>query len=194
MNVEQDGSLSFGFTDLREEFRDDVPDQVQFQHFSFDANVAAAYALEMKHHVRFARPGKLQDVEGLPYPRLARIEDATKKEQEFCLDDREEADLVLQHMGWASAWAHIIMCAEILFDTKVVDYELSVDPDCGHSVRSTFVIRPHINPDDWTFDERRNRSDMLHRFIRLANNEIYMMTCVTVIYTGEEEPPEQEQE
>lgn len=109
------------------------------------------------------------------------------------LTEKEEADLVLQHMGWVSAWAYIVACAEILFDTRDIDYDLSVDPEYGHDARSSFVIRPHIKSDDWPFEKIRDREDMLHRFIELANKEIHMMTRVSVFYDADPEPPKQEQ-
>jgi len=180
MNIEQDGHLGLGIIDLNEEFRDEVPDPILFRHFGPDANIAAAYALAVGNVVRFAMPGRLQEVQGLPYHRI------TATEHEKVLSDKEEADIVLMHMGWKSAVAYIVKCAEILFDTEVVDYELSIDPECGN-VRSTLVFRPHISGSKWPHEQIHERTHMLHSFIEKANHELYMMAVVNVFFDIEDD-------
>ena len=90
------------------------------------------------------------------------------------LSAREEADVVLTHLGLAPLMEHVVNCAKVLFDTETVDYEISPDQEAGPSTPSTLCIRPHVKPDaDHATLHKSNQ--MLHRFIELFSHQLDMM-------------------
>lgn len=103
------------------------------------------------------------------------------------LSAREEADVVLIHLGYAPLMACVVNCAKVLYDTEAVDYEIARDHDGGDTSPSTLVIQPQVKlgVDFARIRENRRR---LHRFIDLCSHPLYMMTCVSESFIDDPAP------
>ncbi len=94
---------------------------------------------------------------------------------------KEEADIVLRHMGWLVDFQHAVEMAKVVFNTETVEYGISVSPEGGNETRSTLVMRPHVLTTA-SHHEICDASDRVHEFLHKINKELYMMVCVNVSF------------
>ena len=154
---------------------EDLDQESGFPHIEHALWCAAALATYRLRHIGTDTRAKVPNGAEMPTASARSAESQVVVDKE--LTGREEADIVLRHLGWTVDFGHVVEMAKTVLHTETVEYEIHVAFEGGDTARSTLVLAPRV-PGTATHEEVRDAVTNLHRFMDSINHEMYMMTNI----------------